>query len=470
MKKKKLIVFGIALLILIAIGSMYVAKTYKSGNTNANIFEALEENGYQGTIGQLLISLSEETVLEDTVAYDEAVSNNYSGSYEDWLNLFLTEADIKENKNKDSASKSSFDYALENGFNGSEEEWNDCFTDIKNDKSAYEMCVDKEFSGNRINWLEAINVESDSEKSIYKSSKNAGFKGTEIDWIAYLLDSSNNYCNKIEATYPILTACGYNKDLSVWLKEILGDRELEDKSVLLYGLAVENGYKKSYAEWLKELIQSPDGNNSVYDQLVADGYNGTKQELMDAIKSSKNVDELYQKLVEKGYKGTKEELIVLLGDEEESNDTEEETDNNNGTTPTLTVSNASAISGDKSITVKVSVKNNPGILGMKLTLDYDEDVLVLKSASNGSALSDVLTLTKPKSFSSGCNFGWDGVRISENEIKDGSVLELSFDVKETAKSGSYPIRIHYKKSDIVGNDLKPISFDVTDGTVNIKRS
>jgi len=137
------------------------------------------------------------------------------------------------------------------------------------------------------------------------------------------------------------------------------------------------------------------------------------------------------------------------------------------TEPMFTVEKINAKPGDNSVTVAISVKNNPGILGMTLTLEYNENIMSLTNASNGTALSGVLNFTKANILKSGCNFVWDGQEISFANIKDGTVLLLTFDISEKAVSGNYPINISYEYGDIIDGNLSPISFVIENGNVVI---
>ena len=135
---------------------------------------------------------------------------------------------------------------------------------------------------------------------------------------------------------------------------------------------------------------------------------------------------------------------------------------------TLSVDKANASAGDKNVTVRIQVKDNPGVLGMRLSVSYDESVLTLTGASNGDAVSKVLTLTKAKTLHSGCNFVWDGIEIGTADIKDGTVLELQFQVSDSAAAGKYPITIRYNSDDIVDNDLQSLSPYIQNGYILIK--
>ncbi|MBR7132054.1 MAG: leucine-rich repeat protein [Clostridia bacterium] len=135
------------------------------------------------------------------------------------------------------------------------------------------------------------------------------------------------------------------------------------------------------------------------------------------------------------------------------------------TKPTFIVDSVSANPGDKKVTLAVSVKNNPGILGMTLSVEYDEEVLTLTEASSGEALSGVLSFTKSNILKSGCNFVWDGQEITTDSIRNGTILLLTFDISNDAKTDEYPIKISYRNGDIIDGNLDSILFEIQNGKI-----
>lgn len=91
-----------------------------------------------------------------------------------------------------------------------------------------------------------------------------------------------------------------------------------------------------------------------------------------------------------------------------------------------------------------------------------------KNAENGTAVKDVLTMTRGAILQSGCKFIWDGQDISDAQIKDGEVLILTFDVPENTPSGIYDIDFVYDEGDIVDRNLNPLSLSVKSGSIVVK--
>lgn len=134
----------------------------------------------------------------------------------------------------------------------------------------------------------------------------------------------------------------------------------------------------------------------------------------------------------------------------------------------FSVDTVKVAAGAKNISVPIRVQNNPGILGMRFSVSYDESVLTLSNASNGDAVSKVLALTKAKALCSGCYFVWDGIEVDPADVKDGIVLLLRFQVSDSAQSGSYPITVHYNNGDIIDNNLQAIFPRIQNGSITIK--
>ncbi len=118
------------------------------------------------------------------------------------------------------------------------------------------------------------------------------------------------------------------------------------------------------------------------------------------------------------------------------------------------------------VDVAVSIENNPGILGATLKFEFDE-ALTLLNATNGEAFS-ALTMTKPGTLTSPCNFVWDGQELADENITDGVILTLQFKIPDDAVSGTkYNITATYTDGDIVNNYLNPISVNIINGSVEV---
>lgn len=139
-------------------------------------------------------------------------------------------------------------------------------------------------------------------------------------------------------------------------------------------------------------------------------------------------------------------------------------------TPKLTIDSASVNPGE-TFEIKIYLENNPGIVSANLKIDFDEG-LTLVGATNGDVFS-TLTYIPPKQLTSGkhitssCQFAWMGFDIADKDIKNGTILTLSFKVTETARAGNtYNISVYNEKGNIIDKDLNEISLSAQ-GSIEI---
>ena len=118
------------------------------------------------------------------------------------------------------------------------------------------------------------------------------------------------------------------------------------------------------------------------------------------------------------------------------------------------------------VQIPVTITNNPGIIGMALTVTYNENVMTMTSVSKGEAISGVLEMTPSKELNSGCNIIFDSVTVSDENIKDGVIVYLTFTIKSDAAAGSYPVTI--TASGILNNNVEEVEVPLTNGSVTIK--
>lgn len=134
--------------------------------------------------------------------------------------------------------------------------------------------------------------------------------------------------------------------------------------------------------------------------------------------------------------------------------------------PEIVVGSMTAKQGEQ-VVVDIDLANNPGILGMTLSVSYDSRALTLTAAESGDALDGVLTFMPAKNLKNGCSFVWYGTALASSQIKDGCILRLTFEVGAAA-SGTYPIVITASKDDLIDADLNAVSVSITNGAITVK--
>lgn len=119
------------------------------------------------------------------------------------------------------------------------------------------------------------------------------------------------------------------------------------------------------------------------------------------------------------------------------------------------------------VTMNITVSNNPGIVGCEFTLKWDER-LTLKEVSSGDAFS-ALTFTPPASTTgkTEANFIWDSMGINSEDIKDGVILSLTFEVDEAVNDAILPITLSYTYGNIQDVNDNAVAVNFTNGSVTV---
>ena len=120
---------------------------------------------------------------------------------------------------------------------------------------------------------------------------------------------------------------------------------------------------------------------------------------------------------------------------------------------------------DSDVEVNLVIKNNPGILGMTLRLEYDETIATLTSVVKGDALK-YMTFTPPQDLRSGCQLPWDAENVALEDVKDGVIATLVFHIKDTAQSGdATKVKISYNSGAIIDNETNAIGVTIENGSI-----
>lgn len=116
------------------------------------------------------------------------------------------------------------------------------------------------------------------------------------------------------------------------------------------------------------------------------------------------------------------------------------------------------------VQVTIDIRNNPGVLGAILMLEYDP-ALTLVSAVKGNAWSS-LAFTAPNLSANPGNLVWDGVNNAD--FSDGTIVTLTFRVPDDAEVGTvYDICASYGYENIINADLEHVELGIENGSVTV---
>lgn len=135
-------------------------------------------------------------------------------------------------------------------------------------------------------------------------------------------------------------------------------------------------------------------------------------------------------------------------------------------TPTITINNSFG-KIDSEVVVDVEINNNPGILGMTLELEYDENIGTLIDIKKGDALN-YMTFTTPRDLSSGCSLPWDAEDYTAEDVKDGTLVTLTFKLSENIDLNEIlNIKLSYNEGAIIDGNMKRIDMKINNGCIRV---
>lgn len=136
-------------------------------------------------------------------------------------------------------------------------------------------------------------------------------------------------------------------------------------------------------------------------------------------------------------------------------------------TPMINISSAQADAGE-TVEINLSLKNNPGIINMRLFVNYDKSALELIDVNDknmfGASVHGNDLSAMPYVL---C---WANDLATENYVINDTIVTLKFKIKNGASSKSYPVSVTYdnEQFDIFDCNFNPINFTVSPGSITVK--
>ncbi len=126
------------------------------------------------------------------------------------------------------------------------------------------------------------------------------------------------------------------------------------------------------------------------------------------------------------------------------------------------VSTATGKAGD-TVTLTVSIENNPGIVSAYLKLYYDTEKLELIDAEDTGLLADHDFNLEVMPYS----LNWDSSLSSVNNTNNGDIAILTFRIKDDCQPSDADIMLRFDPRNILDTNFDLVPFAVTDGTVHV---
>ena len=138
------------------------------------------------------------------------------------------------------------------------------------------------------------------------------------------------------------------------------------------------------------------------------------------------------------------------------------------TTAAIAISSLTAYPGD-TIRIPVSIRSNPGISAMKLTITYDTELLEYQEAAFDQAFLDAAGAQTCVNAETAGKVILDWVQGQGEYSGSGDFAVLTFKVKAVTEDGGAALTITYDPEDIFNKDHENQTFQIENGTVQIKK-
>lgn len=126
--------------------------------------------------------------------------------------------------------------------------------------------------------------------------------------------------------------------------------------------------------------------------------------------------------------------------------------------PTIRVSSITAKQGE-TVTLKVSISDNPGINTFTLGFDYDSAKLLLTNVSVEPKLGGQFVYSKKAVWFNNSDLSYNG-----------DILTLSFTVLSSASTGDTSVAVTYKEGDISNYNENNVNFNLVSGKIRIEKA
>lgn len=134
--------------------------------------------------------------------------------------------------------------------------------------------------------------------------------------------------------------------------------------------------------------------------------------------------------------------------------------------PTIMVGSVEGNPGD-TISVSITVENNPGIIALRIFVEYDAEVLQLTGVQDGIVFSTGKSTFNNHLKAIPYTMLWEDGASKVNYSSDGTLVMLTFTVLKSAKGGNSPVTVSYDSSSTFNVDLTEVPFTMQNGSVTV---
>lgn len=132
--------------------------------------------------------------------------------------------------------------------------------------------------------------------------------------------------------------------------------------------------------------------------------------------------------------------------------------------PVIAISGEQADPGD-TVSLTVSLRDNPGLTVMRLQVEYDTSVLTLIDVKDSERLGK--TVHSKALDAEPYVLYWNNATSKVNFKNNGDIVTLTFKIADDARYDEYSVDVTFGEKDILDKDMEPVHFRVETGRVAV---
>lgn len=134
--------------------------------------------------------------------------------------------------------------------------------------------------------------------------------------------------------------------------------------------------------------------------------------------------------------------------------------------PTIMIGSVDGKPGD-TVSVPVTVDNNPGIVALRIFVGYDAEKLQLIDAQDGTVFPAGRSTFNKSLLANPYIMLWDDGTTKTNYSDNGILVTLTFIILDSVKEGNIPIMVTYDSKSTFNVDMTEVPFAMQSGSVTV---
>jgi len=136
--------------------------------------------------------------------------------------------------------------------------------------------------------------------------------------------------------------------------------------------------------------------------------------------------------------------------------------------PLIYAESVTVSKGTGVVTMNIRIRNNPGILGAVLKVSVNDAVFAFREGAKSGYPGLTLTSPGPGATASPYTFMLDGLELSADDKKDGTLFTITFKIKDTTVTGRYDVKLSCDTGAIFNEKYDDLKIGLENGTITIQ--